>query len=38
MPAKQTVLVVDPDSDFLDWARSQLAAEDVRVLTAESSE
>ena len=38
MTAKQTVLVVDPDPDFLDWARSQLAAEDVRVLTAESSE
>ena len=38
MPAKQTVLVVDPDPDFLDWARSQLAAGDVRVLTAESSE
>ena len=38
MAAKQTVLVVDPDADFLDWARHQLAAEDVRVLTAESSE
>ena len=38
MPAKQTVLVVDPDTDFLDWARSQLGAADVRVVTAEASE
>ena len=38
MAAKQTVLVVDPDPDFLDWARGQLAADDVRALTAESSE
>ena len=38
MTAKQTVLVVDPDPDFLDWAKNQLAAEDVTVLTAETSE
>jgi DNA-binding NtrC family response regulator len=38
MAAKQTVLVVDPDADFLRWAGNQLGAEDVRVLTAETSE
>jgi DNA-binding NtrC family response regulator len=38
MAAKQTVLVVDPDADFLDWARNQLGADDVRVITAETSE
>jgi DNA-binding NtrC family response regulator len=38
MAAKQTVLVVDPDADFLDWATNQLAADDVRVITAETSE
>jgi len=38
MAAKQIVLVVDPDPDFLDWARGQLVASDVSVLVAESSE
>ena len=38
MTAQQTVLVVDPDPDFLVWARHQLGAEDVRVMTAETSE
>ena len=38
MSAPQTVLIVDPDPDFLDWTRHQLAADDVRVLTASSSE
>ena len=38
MAAQQTILVVDPDADFLDWATNQLAAEDVRVITAETSE
>ena len=38
MAALQTVLIVDPEADFLDWARHQLAAEDVRVITAETSE
>ena len=38
MAAKQTVLVVDPDADFLRWAGNQLGADDVRVITAETSE
>ena len=38
MPAKQKILVADPDPDFLDWARSQLAADDIEVVTAETSE
>lgn len=38
MSAKQTVLVVDPDPDFLEWATSQLETDDVRVVTSESSE
>lgn len=38
MEASQTVLVVDPDADFLQWARSQLGTEDVRVITAETAE
>ena len=38
MPAKQKILVADPDPDFLDWARTQLAADDVAVITAETSE
>ncbi|MEI7864911.1 MAG: sigma-54 dependent transcriptional regulator [Chthoniobacterales bacterium] len=38
MATKQTILVVDPDADFLEWARTQLRAEDVAVLTAENAE
>jgi DNA-binding NtrC family response regulator len=38
MPAKQNILVADPDSDFLDWAKTQLAADDVEVITAETAE
>ena len=38
MAAKQTVLVVDPDADFLRWACNQLGADDVKVITAETSE
>lgn len=29
----QTVLIIDPDSDFLEWAQRHLSAENVRVLT-----
>ena len=36
--AAQSILVVDPDPDFLDWARNQLGTGDVRVLTADASE
>jgi DNA-binding NtrC family response regulator len=38
MPDTKTVLVVDNDADFLQWAVNQLKADDVRVLTADSSE
>ncbi|MBU3665028.1 MAG: sigma-54-dependent Fis family transcriptional regulator [Chthoniobacterales bacterium] len=38
MSAKQTVLVVDPDPDFLEWACTQLATDDVRVVTADAHE
>ncbi len=36
--AKQKILVADPDSDFLSWAKTQLGADDVEVITAETSE
>jgi DNA-binding NtrC family response regulator len=38
MPSTQKILVADPDPDFLDWARTQLAADDIEVITAETSE
>ena len=38
MAEQQTVLVVDPDPDFLDWAQAQIRAEDVAVLIAENAE
>jgi nitrogen regulation protein NR(I) len=38
MAAKQTVLVVDPDADFLRWARNQLGDDEVKVIGAETSE
>lgn len=34
MSKGQTVLVVDPDTDFLAWATKQLTAAELRVLTA----
>ncbi|MEI8234228.1 MAG: sigma-54 dependent transcriptional regulator [Verrucomicrobiota bacterium] len=34
----QTILVVDPDTDFLDWARKQLEMPQIRVLTATASD
>jgi len=36
MAAKQKILIVDPDADLLDWARTQLRADDVEVITAEN--
>ena len=36
-PSVQTVLVVDSETDFLDWVRQQLKASGVRVLTETSS-
>jgi DNA-binding NtrC family response regulator len=38
MSANKTVLVADPDPDFLDWARQHLCADDVTVITAQTSE
>lgn len=38
MGTKQKILVVDPDADLLDWARTQLRADDVEVITAENPE
>jgi len=38
MPHRPTVLAVDPDPDFLKWAKHQLEAEDVRVITAQGAE
>ena len=34
----QTILVVDPDTDFLDWVQKQLETPTIRVLTAEASD
>ena len=38
MAAKQTILIVDPDPDLRKWARNLLGAEDVHVISAETSE
>ncbi|MDD5349188.1 MAG: sigma-54 dependent transcriptional regulator [Chthoniobacteraceae bacterium] len=34
----QTILVVDPDTDFLDWVRKQLETPQIRVVTATASD
>src|SRR5690606_3713057 len=38
MPHKHTILVVDRETDFLDWAKNQLENSDVRVLTETASD
>lgn len=41
MPAvsqERTLLLVDPDHDFLDWATKHLEADDVRILRCDNSE
>jgi Nif-specific regulatory protein len=39
MPAaKQTILIVDRETDFLDWAKHQLETDEVRVLTETASD
>ena len=38
MAKQQTILLVDRDTDFLDWARNQLQSKSARVLTEESSD
>jgi hypothetical protein len=30
--AGDTLLIVDPDTDFLDWAAKHLAADNLRIL------
>ena len=34
----QTILVVDPDTDFLDWVRKQLETPQIQVFTATASD
>ena len=38
MAAKQTILLVDRETDFLDWARHQLESPTTRVLTETSAD
>lgn len=38
MARPQTILIADPDSDFLEWASNQLTSSTTRVLTSEDSE
>ncbi len=38
MDKTQTILIVDPESDFLEWAQHQLETPSTRVLTATNAE
>src|SRR6266436_1198727 len=38
MDKPQTILVVDPETDFLEWIQHQLATPTTRVITASDSE
>src|SRR5216117_3302984 len=38
MHKSQTILIVDPESDFLEWAQHQLETPTTRVLTATNSD
>ena len=38
MQKPQTILVVDPETDFLEWVQSQLATPSTRVITATTSD
>src|SRR5436190_684681 len=38
MDKPQTILVVDPETDFLDWVQHQLATPTTRVITASSGD
>jgi DNA-binding NtrC family response regulator len=38
MEASQTILIVDPETDFLEWAQHQLETPNTRVLTATNAE
>ncbi len=37
-PATETLLLVDPDLDFLDWATKHLAADGLRILRCDNAE
>lgn len=36
-PAEETLLIVDPDLDFLDWATKHLAAKGLRILRCDNA-
>jgi DNA-binding NtrC family response regulator len=36
-PAEETLLLIDPDLDFLEWATKHLAANDLRILRCDNS-
>ncbi|MEY5010600.1 MAG: hypothetical protein RLZZ253_1739 [Verrucomicrobiota bacterium] len=38
MEKRQTILIVDPELDFLEWARNQLHSKEIRVLTAATAD
>src|SRR5882757_9744105 len=38
MEHRQTILIVDPESDFLEWAANQLETPTTRVITATASD
>jgi DNA-binding NtrC family response regulator len=38
IPAAETLLLVDPDLDFLDWATKHLAADGLRILRCDNAE
>ncbi len=38
IPPEETLLLVDPDLDFLDWATKHLAAEGLRILRCDNAE
>jgi DNA-binding NtrC family response regulator len=38
MEKRQSILIVDPEIDFLEWARNQLITKETRVLTASSAD
>ena len=37
-PAEETLLIVDPDHDFLDWATKHLSARDLRILRCDNAQ
>ena len=38
MPSAQTILIVDPETDFLEWAQHQLQTGNTRVFTATTAD